>query len=104
MVDLSCYITTFNCGRALINADYFSANFFNPLSSNSSALPPDLIVLSLQELAPLGYSFLGGTFLVPYFARLVQAVHTAASLRWGKLRCGRGEKRGYDGNHSVCQV
>lgn len=76
MSDLNCYIATFNCGRNLVDVDYFASNFFNGLKTN---LPPDLVVLSLEEIAPIGYSFLGGSFLVPYFVRLTTAIQVAAS-------------------------
>lgn len=76
MAELNAYITTFNCGRKLINIDYFAANLFNGLKSD---LPPDFIVLCLQEIAPIGYSFLGGSLLTPYFAAFSAAVGAASS-------------------------
>lgn len=76
MADLNIYLTTFNCGRASINIDYFSNFLFDALSG-PHPLPPDLIVLSLQEIAPIGYSFLGGSLLTPYFSRFTQAVADA---------------------------
>ncbi|KAK5123748.1 hypothetical protein LTR85_002384 [Meristemomyces frigidus] len=81
MAELNCYITTFNCGRSLINTDYFAANLFDGLKSE---LPPDFIVLCLQEIAPIGQSFLGGSLLTPYFARFMQAVADATSRQFGK--------------------
>lgn len=79
MADLSIYLTTFNCGRALIDIDYFAANLFNGFKSE---LPPDLIVLSLQEIGPLGYSFLGGSYLAPYFSRFDKAIFAAAASQF----------------------
>jgi hypothetical protein len=79
MTDLNCYVTTFNCGRTLVDVDHFAVSFFDGLQSN---LPPDLVVLALEEIAPIAYSFLGGTWLVPYFARFIEAVNAAASLRF----------------------
>lgn len=81
MAALNCYITTFNCGRKMINVPYFAANFFNGVRSS---LPPDLVVLCLEEIAPIGYAFLGGSLLTPYFALLVQAVKESAALNFGK--------------------
>jgi len=78
MTDLNCYITTFNCGRKLIDVDYFATHLFNGLSTN---LPPDLIVFCLQEIAPLGYSFLGGSLLAPYLARFHEALSQAAAQK-----------------------
>lgn len=75
MAELRGYITTFNCGRKPVNIDYFAAHLFAGLKTN---LPPDLLVLSLQEIAPIGYSFLGGSFLTPYFTSLETAVRIAA--------------------------
>ncbi|GAB7359720.1 hypothetical protein MBLNU230_g6895t1 [Neophaeotheca triangularis] len=75
MAELNCYLTTFNCAREPINIDYFAANLFNNLKTN---LPPDLVVLSLQEVAPISYSFLGGQNLTPYFTRFTEAVRRAA--------------------------
>lgn len=79
MSELSVYIATFNCGRTPINIEHFSAGFFNGLTTN---LPPDLVVLSLQEIAPLGYSFIGGSLLAPYLSRFTTAVNAAASRRF----------------------
>lgn len=79
MTDLNCYIATFNCGRKLIDVDYFANNFFAALTTN---LPPDLVVLALEEIAPIGYSFLGGSFLAPYFSRFTVAIHAAAAKRF----------------------
>ena len=79
MSDLNCYIATFNCGRTLVDIDHFAASFFDGLKTN---LPPDLVVLALEEIAPIAYSFLGGSWMVPYFTRFVEAVNTAASLRF----------------------
>ena len=82
MGDLNCYITTFNCGRKPVNIDFFAHHLLNGLVKNSA--PPDLIVLCLQEIAPIGYSFLGGSFLTPYFLAFTQAVSLATSQRFGR--------------------
>ncbi|KAK0887972.1 hypothetical protein LTR02_016740 [Friedmanniomyces endolithicus] len=79
MADLQSYITTFNCGRKLIDVDYFAANLYNGLKTD---LPPDLIVICLQEIAPLGYSFLGGSLLEPYLARFAEAVALATARKF----------------------
>jgi hypothetical protein len=80
MASLSLYIVTFNCARQLIDVAAVASQLFNGLES--SALP-DLLVLSLQEIAPLSHSFIGGSFLVPYFARIHEAVETAVRKRVG---------------------
>lgn len=79
MAELNVYITTFNCGRTPVDVDHFSASFFDGLKNS---LPPDLVVLALEEIAPIAYSFLGGSLLVPYFTRFIEAVNTAAGLRF----------------------
>lgn len=79
---LNIHITTFNCGRAQIDVPYFSAHLLRDLPST---LPPDLLVLSLQELAPLSYSFLGGSSLAPYFSRFASAVFDAAATKFGNV-------------------
>lgn len=75
---LNCCITTFNCGREHIDVDYFASSLHSALKPFEA--PPDLIVLALQEIAPIGPSFLGGRFLKSYFDRLGEAVRLAA--RW----------------------
>lgn len=70
------YFVTFNCGRAKIDIDYFAAHFFH--GQPKQAPLPDLVVLSLQEVAPIAHSFIGNSFLLPYFSRFVQAVNKAA--------------------------
>jgi hypothetical protein len=71
MAALSLYIVTFNCGLTLIDTDAFASQLFNGL--NSSKLP-DILVLSLQEIAPIPLSLIGGSFIVPYFERFYHAV------------------------------
>ncbi|KAJ9625730.1 hypothetical protein H2203_004492 [Taxawa tesnikishii (nom. ined.)] len=75
MAELNTYIVTFNCGRTLVDVSYFASQLFNGLSKQH--LPPDLIVLALQEIAPIANSFLGGSFLTPYFDRFSFALDTA---------------------------
>ena len=75
MSSLNVSVLTFNCGRELVNppvfAEHLSKTAFTPQ-------PPDLIIVSLQEIAPIAYSFLGGSFLASYFNKLNHAVHLAA--------------------------
>ncbi|MCJ1225190.1 hypothetical protein MMC12_001839 [Toensbergia leucococca] len=74
MDTLNAYVVTFNCGRELIKPETFARHFFQALPKDQ---PPDILILSLQELAPIAYSFLGGSYLLPYFARLRHAVEIA---------------------------
>ena len=78
MSNLTAHITTFNCGRALPSTTHLANELFN----NSPTLPPDLIVLCLQEIAPIGYAFLGASFLAPYFSTFSTIVHHAVSKRF----------------------
>jgi len=79
MVDLKLYVITFNCGRALIEPDALGGHLFDgwedPTSSRSYL--PDVVVLNLQEIAPLSYAFLGNNFVKPYFDRFRQAIQVA---------------------------
>ncbi|KAG0650462.1 Inositol polyphosphate 5-phosphatase OCRL-1 [Hyphodiscus hymeniophilus] len=77
---VNLYILTFNCGRALIDVNAFASQLFDGLEP-PMLQPPDLLVLSLQELAPISHAFIGGSFLVPYFQRFHDAVQSAAAIR-----------------------
>ena len=72
MGSLNTYVLTFNCARELINPGVFGPHLLQAASST-----PDLLVLCLQEIAPLGYAFLGGSFLTPYYNAFVSAVQLA---------------------------
>lgn len=71
-MSLNAYVLTFNCARELIEPSVFGPHL---LQATSSA--PDLLVLCLQEIAPLGYAFLGGSFLTPYYNAFASAVQLA---------------------------
>lgn len=73
---LDLYIITFNCGRALLDIEALSSSLLK--ARKDVNVWPDVVVMSLQEVAPLAYSFIGGSFLAPYFAPFVQAVNRAA--------------------------
>merc|ERR1712093_441782 len=72
---ISLYILTFNCGKALIDVDAVASQLFLGLSTPKL---PDILVLSLQEIAPIPHCLIGGSFLVPYFSRFHQAVEKAS--------------------------
>lgn len=76
MASLTAHITTFNCGRSLPSTSHLASSLFE---NTSTTLPPDLIVLCLQEIAPIGYAFLGGSFLAPYFGKFSTIVQNAVS-------------------------
>ncbi|KAK5942042.1 hypothetical protein PMZ80_005995 [Knufia obscura] len=78
MVDLKLYIVTFNCGRILIEPDAFGSHLFDGWEDPTfTRALPDVVVLNLQEIAPLSYAFLGKHFVRPYFDRFRQAVQVA---------------------------
>lgn len=75
---LDLFVLTFNCAKNFINASIFSSHIHAAFKQNATALP-DVVVFSLQEVAPLSYSFIGGYFLSPYLARYEEALNLAAS-------------------------
>lgn len=106
-MSLNVYILTFNCARAPVQPEIFAPYLFEALASdptpqlnndvaindtnavaerNSQAEGssmgaselPHLLALNLQELAPIAYSFLGGSFLEPYFDAFREVVRMAA--------------------------
>ncbi|KAJ6141150.1 hypothetical protein N7497_012043 [Penicillium chrysogenum] len=80
---LGVYVLTFNCARNVADVDVFANHFFDALpASGAGSSAPDLIFLSLQEIAPIAYSFLGGSFLLPYFDAFRRAVQKAAAQKW----------------------
>ncbi|KAI4140898.1 MAG: hypothetical protein L6R39_005612, partial [Caloplaca ligustica] len=72
MDSLDILVVTFNCGRQLVRPELFARHLSNAISQSSK---PDIIALSLQEIAPIAYSFLGGSYLVPYLHRFRHAVY-----------------------------
>lgn len=75
MTTLSPYIVTFNCGREPLNPPIFASHLFSALPKPQVA--PDILVLCLQEIAPIAYSFLGGSYLVSYLSPFRHAVTLA---------------------------
>lgn len=76
MANISLYLLTFNCARNLIQPREFAPHIFDALSQYVST--PDILVLSLQEIAPIAYAFLGGSFVAPFFSAAREAVKLAA--------------------------
>ncbi|PGH05256.1 hypothetical protein AJ80_08364 [Polytolypa hystricis UAMH7299] len=79
MAWLGLYIVTFNCARNQVQPDLFASHLFDvlPKTRPQSLALPEILVLSLQEISPIGYAFLGGSFLDPYFDALGEAVDLA---------------------------
>lgn len=74
---VSALVITFNCARNLIDSAIFASYIFSRLPKSSP--PPDLVVLCLQEVAPIAYAFLGGPYLRPYLDNAERAVNLAAA-------------------------
>ncbi|KAF4555977.1 Endonuclease/Exonuclease/phosphatase-like protein 2 [Elsinoe fawcettii] len=83
MTDLDCTVVTFNCARELVDSNFFAKSLHDVLSKGSD--PPDILVLALQELAPIAYAFIGSTYLAPYFSRFEDAIDTLVDLLPGTI-------------------
>ncbi|KAK2590232.1 hypothetical protein QQS21_012094 [Conoideocrella luteorostrata] len=70
-------VLTFNCAKNLVNVGVFANHVHTAFTNNAAGLP-DIVVLSLQEVAPLSPSFIGDYFLQPYFSRFDEAINLAA--------------------------
>lgn len=75
---IDTYLLTFNCARHLVNPEALAPSLFDALPQ--AATIPDVLAISLQEVAPIAYSFLGRSYLKPYFDRIATTVHLAAHL------------------------
>jgi len=79
MAPLELYILTFNCARNLAIPHVLAPHLFNALPHDKPL--PDIIALSLQEVAPIAYAFLGGSLLTPYFNRIIHTLAAAVQFR-----------------------
>ncbi|KAI6713017.1 hypothetical protein JHW43_004486 [Diplocarpon mali] len=77
---VSIYILTLNCGKTPIDVEAFASQLFSGLSSPKL---PDILVLSLQEIAPIPHGLIGGSFIAPYFSRFHDAVASASQKAAG---------------------
>ncbi|MCJ1287291.1 hypothetical protein MMC26_006639 [Xylographa opegraphella] len=75
-------LVTYNCGRELVEPEIFALYLAESLRGYTN---PEFIVFSLQEIAPIAYAFLGGSFLVPYLDRIRYTVDLLAKKR-GEVR------------------
>ena len=75
---MDVFTVTFNAGREYINPLTFARHLDNAIPRSKA---PEILVLSLQELAPIAYSFLGGSFLTSYFEKYRHAIYLATKLR-----------------------
>ncbi|KAG5979087.1 hypothetical protein E4U55_005569 [Claviceps digitariae] len=70
-------VLTFNCAKSFIHVGVFANHVQRAFADNATGLP-DVVVLSLQEVAPLSQSFIGDYFLSSYFSRFDDAINLAA--------------------------
>ncbi|KAL8776737.1 MAG: hypothetical protein Q9213_008156 [Squamulea squamosa] len=77
---LNILVITFNCARHLLQPDLFAKRLSKALPDSQR---PDIILVSLQEFAPIAYCFLGGSYLAPYFQRFQHAIHSAGEALGG---------------------
>lgn len=70
------YLVTFNLARALVDPHLLGQTLLDGLPTTAQL--PDVIVCSLQEVSPVAYAFLGGSYLTPYFDRIAKSVRIAA--------------------------
>ncbi|KAI0965009.1 Endonuclease/exonuclease/phosphatase [Xylaria arbuscula] len=72
------FILTFNAAKKLIEPSVFALHLRNAFAENAFDFP-ELVVVCLQEMAPLEHSFIGSYMINPYFQRWVAAVNLAAN-------------------------
>jgi len=75
---LDLLMLTFNCAKNFIDVGVFATHLNTAFRHNATALP-EVVAFSLQEVAPLSYSFIGGYFLSPYLTRFEEALNLAAT-------------------------
>ncbi|KAH9888656.1 DNase I-like protein [Xylariomycetidae sp. FL2044] len=75
---LDVFILTFNAAKHLINVPVFANHLRDAFARNATTLP-ELLVFSIQEMAPLAHSFIGSYILNPYFQHYESAVNLAAA-------------------------
>ena len=80
MATLETYVVTFNCGREIVKPKVLGQHLFEALIISHA---PDMLIISLQEVAPIAYAFLGGSYLEPYFDALRNAVNVAVASLGG---------------------
>lgn len=76
---LTLYLLTLNCARLLQQPPLLSRS----LAPTLPTTPPTLLLVSLQELAPLSPSFLGGTYITPYIASFADGIAAATNSIYG---------------------
>ena len=75
-MSLDVYIVTFNCARTHIQPDVFAQYLFD--AADLDGHPPGIVILSLQELAPISRAFLGSRWIKSYYDAFRLAVRLAS--------------------------
>ncbi|KAL5604856.1 hypothetical protein BROUX41_001813 [Berkeleyomyces rouxiae] len=79
---LDLLMLTFNCAKAAIDVGTFATHLYSALLERGQAAAPaqlpEMVVLSLQEVAPLPNAFIGGALLDLYLHRFEEALNLAA--------------------------
>ncbi|SPN99945.1 related to phosphatidylinositol phosphate phosphatase [Cephalotrichum gorgonifer] len=79
MSAVDVFFLTFNCAKNFVDVPVFATHLLSALRQRSAPGGlPDLVAFSLQEIAPIAYSFIGPYFLNPYLARYEDALNLAA--------------------------
>ncbi|KAI0201793.1 Endonuclease/exonuclease/phosphatase [Astrocystis sublimbata] len=71
------FILTFNAAKQKINPRAFAWHLRHAFAQGADGLP-ELVVICLQEMAPLANSFIGSYMINPFFEAYVSAIHIAA--------------------------
>ncbi|KAF8429183.1 Endonuclease/exonuclease/phosphatase [Tirmania nivea] len=72
---LHLYLISWNCARIPGVTPPFTEHILGGIPDGSPV--PDILVLALQEAAPISYAFLGGKYLDPYIQGYVTAIQNA---------------------------
>ncbi|KAI0476121.1 inositol 5-phosphatase [Xylariaceae sp. FL0804] len=75
---LDLFILTFNAAKQQINMPVFGNHLHDAFGKNATTLP-ELVVVCLQEVAPLAEAFVGSYMLSPYLQHFETAVNLAAA-------------------------
>ncbi|CAI4210796.1 unnamed protein product [Parascedosporium putredinis] len=70
------FFLTLNCAKNFIDVPVFASHLHTVFKQRENL--PELVVFSLQEVAPIAYSFIGSYFLNPYVTRYEEALNLAA--------------------------
>lgn len=72
---IDALILTLNCACTPLNTTALGAQLHDAFPENQT---PELLIVSLQEVAPVAISFLGNSYVAPYLDRCEEAVGRAA--------------------------